>query len=514
MRWLIAAIACILVAAPSAPAQVVGTTPAAHGGGSAAPSPLSPAVAPPALPLAGNTRVCGLGHSFIQRGSYSGSGTGAHGEDYLARGVLDQVRTQDGRFNLDIFAVDGTALGWSGQRNTNSLSGAMQGIGGDHLYAIGSSPGTINRSRYVLSRGCQIVYLDIGTNDINSGVGGPYGSDNSAASVIAALDRQISILTSHGVWVVVQTISYRFDYYSADPADPRLATIDRVNAWIKDQAGRTGVKICDTTAIDGTADALPVYDAGSTYAADKLIAGDGIHPLQALAHARAQVLLPILQSMVTAGDPRNLDPLSGNLLPNKGWPGTAGTFGSNGRITGQMATGWKATMQTGTSTAVASKHEISAGNEWQVFTVTPVADGTALHEILLTGADLTNANIGLVDGDWYEVYLPYQMDGWAGWQFNSNTGAGSVQLLNELYTGLSQGALAYECNDKAGYGGTSGVLACKVYIKPGLSIGRIRYSSRPIQIYFRSDVGGIGMIGIGSPIIRKISDPRAVWNLP
>jgi peptidoglycan hydrolase-like protein with peptidoglycan-binding domain/lysophospholipase L1-like esterase len=448
--------------------------------------------APLSLPLANGSKVLGLGHSFIQRGAFSGQGT-AKGEVRLARGVLEQISTLDGRFNIDIFSDTANP----GFTSTNSMSGAHQGIGGDHLLAIGSSPGTINRTPYVLARTPAIVYLDIGTNDINSGVGGVYGTDTSAASVIAALDEQIRLLSQGGAWVAIQTISWRFDY-AVD--DARLATITQVNDWIKAQSGRAGVRVVDTTSIDGTASANQA-----------LFSSDGIHPLPLLAAARAGILLPILQSMVTSGDSRNLDPLSANKFPLAGFPGTAGTFGTNGRITGQMATGMKATMLTGTSTAVASKEVITAGNEWQVLTVTPVSDGTAVHEIRLTGSDVSTTTLGAIDGDWFEAYLPFQIDSWDGWKTSESTGGGPLQFLNELY---SVSALVYEGSDKAGWSGHTGVLAAKLYIKPGLGINRIRYSSRPIIINFLSTATGTGTIKIGSPILREISDPRTAWNLP
>jgi lysophospholipase L1-like esterase len=403
----------------------------------------------------------------------------------------------DRRFNLDTFFdahIPDTRTPWA----SNAVSGAQQGIGGDHLFAIGKSPGTINRTPYVIARQPQIVVLDVGANDLNSGVGGPYGGDNHAGAIIAGLDRQISLLTKAGLWTVVCTLAWRFDYHEGDA---RLDTIQKVNNWIVAQAGRTGVKIHDRRALNGTPSAVH----GTLDHA--VIGPDGVHPTNHGAREDAKLLLPILRSMVLPA-PRPSDSLAGNLFVAKGLPGTSGTKGPG--VTGSVATGMSLARQAGTSTAVASKELISPGSEKQVVTITPVNDGTPVHSFYLkTTADITLASLGVAAGDWIEVDVPVELDGWSGWTYYSANKTGPLALFNEQYSGRT---FLWETNLNTGVPGRSMVLSAKLPIQPGAKI--LRWSARPIQILFRSDVAGAGTVKIGSPIIHKIGDPRAAWMLP
>jgi len=452
----------------------------------------------PRLPLQPGAKVVGFGHSFIQFGA-NAIMPGMMGEERNARGVLNQVAMLDQRFNLDIFATPDNP-GFTG---TNALSGAHQGIGGGHLMSTPHALGTLERTPYVLARYPQIVYLDIGTNDITSGVGGSYGTNRNAAAVIAALDTQINRLTEAGVFVVIQTVAFRFDWPQTDMDSPksRFTILNQVNDWIKAQAGRPGIQVCDTTAIDGT------------QTADRELFGpDGIHPAPILARKRAETLLPILRAMVSPY-PSSHSSTIDNRFPHAGFPGANDITGEDGRITGKVANGLRIAMHTGASTAVATKQPSDRGGEWQVLTVTAENDGTPLHEIRLTMRDLTLNQLGVVDGDWLECHLPFELDGWAGWRTADPRGQGTLSFNNELYAGPT---LAYASNDKSGFTdtkGTQGVLSTKLMIKPGLAISSLRYSIRPIQIRFLSTAPGHGTIKIGAPILRKIADPRKVWML-
>jgi peptidoglycan hydrolase-like protein with peptidoglycan-binding domain len=544
----------------------------------------------PSLPLANGAKVVGFGHSFIARSAanrYLASQTATNGLQGLfdtPRGVLNIASAEDGRFNTDIFT---DAINpYEAPSTLSALTGSYQGINGDHLYDIGGAPGTINRTPYVLSQQPQIVYLDVGTNDIDSGVGGPFGNDNSAASVISALDTQINLLTRAGVWVVLQTIAFRLDWYNASPNDPRLATLDTVNAWIKLQAGRAGVQVMDTTAIDGTSAvteaALPNVNG--------LLEKDGVHPTPLLSSERAAILLPILQSMVASGDSRNLDPLSSNLFPEAGLPGTSGTkvstapsftgsmsgttltvtsvptngvvlgavltgtgitagttvvsqltstettdvTGARGtyqvsasqtvasetmaqtisaiNITGMVAASTTLTRSAGTSAIAASKEVVSVGDEKQVITVTPVNDGIPIHSAKITFPDITLASMNVSPGDWVEADLPVEVDDWAGWGFYTNTAVSPVTFNNEVYSSTNQ--LVWVADDSASTRNGTFVLHVKIQIPTGVDANKLRYSSRPIVISWLSTASGSGTVKIGSPILRKITDPRSVWNLP
>jgi hypothetical protein len=329
--------------------------------------------------------------------------------------------------------------------------------------------------------------------------------DNGSGLIIAALDQQISMLTNAGVWVVLKTAAWRFDWTAEDG---RLASIAALNAFILAQAARSGVKVWDTTAIDGTSSAT--YGTGVT----DTLGSDGIHPSSFGAWQLSNSLLPILQTMVTAGDSRNKDPLSANLFPYAGLPGTTGSKATG--ITGNVATGLSVTRPAGTSTAVASKEVVATGNEKQVLTITPVNDGTALHQFrLLTLADITFTALGVSEGDWLHLMIPFELNAWDGWTWNAtNTGGGPLSVQNEQHSAAN--ALLWETNifTGNGAGGGSLLLDLKVPVRAALGANRLRWTSRPITVTFRSNAGGTGIVKMGSPIIRRISDPRAAWMLP
>lgn len=505
LSYLLLLLTPFAVTAPPLAAQVVGDTPAAVGAAYGFPKRTLPS-----LPLATGAKVMGIGHSFIGRGTYSRylasqTATNGHqGTDETPQSYLYPIKYQDGRFNLDTFAQESVDLPWRQVASPgNAVTGSQQGLSGDHLiYNSAAIPGTINRSAYALARMPDIAVLDIGTNDISSGLSG--AGDNGAAAIIAYLDKQIGLLTDAGTWVVVKTIAWRFDWTTGDV---RLASIKTINAWIIQQSAREGVRVWDTTAIDGTASA-------SWGTADTAIIGsDAVHPSSYGAEVLANSLMPILQSMVTAGDSRNLDPLSGNLFPYAGLPGTSGSKATG--ITGNVATGLSVTRPIGTSTAVASKEVIATGNEKQVLTITPVNDGTTIHQFrLTTTADITFTTLGVADGDWVQVLVPVELNSWDGWTWSaSNTGGGPIWNQNEQYS--ASNALIWETNIFTGNGGGGHtfLLDVKLPVKAAAGANRLRWTSRPITIQFRSTASGTGVVKIGSPIMRKISDPRTAWGL-
>ena len=114
-----------------------------------------------------------------------------------------------------------------------------------------------------------------------------------------------------------------------DPAWPGI--LDVINRWILAQAGRNGVVLCNTLALDGPASGI----AASMFV-------DGLHPKPDLMAKRSD-----------AGETRSLDLLAAyNIFPPKGTPGIAG---SKTNVTGDVATGMRLVRGTGTSTYVASK---------------------------------------------------------------------------------------------------------------------------------------------------------------
>lgn len=418
------------------------------------------------------------------------------GVQALARGVMPYVDALDRaeargagvttRFNLDaLYDAAGTRqVAGAATR----MTGADQGFNGDVIapgFATSGAPSTLVRSPYAVARGPAIVYLDIGINDVRA--------NRTAAQVIADLDRQVSALTSYGIWVVLQTMTYPKDGGQAAYA----AAVPAINAWIKAQAARARVKICDTVALDGTPGA-PAANFG----------GDLLHLSPAGARARALVLWPLLQSMVGSSTSPAVGVLDAatNLWPLRGQPGTSGTATN---ASGQVATGYNLTRSTGASTYTGSKETIAAGDDWQVVTVTPNgAAGTGSFSLRPT-AQYTYAALGLAAGDWYELSVTVRLDGWAGWEVaNGDAQTGS------LYAEASDSTIATVYASYSNLAAMPGrTVQLSIKGKVPTSGDRFRWSNRMVQIFHRTDVGGTGVAKIGEPVLRKIGDPGPAWGL-
>lgn len=464
-------------------------------GGGAVPAVASPAVALPALPLAAGAKVVGFGHSYIDRSWATSSTVG--GVQTLGRGVLPYVDALDrasaraagvnGRFDLFV-CYDDSGARWTSSAATR-LSCADQGFNNDVVRLTAKAnpavPSSLSRTPYVIARHPQIVYLDIGLNDVRLG--------RTADQIIADLDREVSVLTSNGIWVVLQTLTYPKDGGQAFYA----ASVSQINDWIKAQNGRPGVKPCDTTAIDGTPSA----------SADNF-GGDMLHLSPAGARARAAVVLPLLQSMVSP----STDPATGaldvaNIWPLKGFAGTSGTLTN---ATGQVATGYNLSRVTGASSYVGAKETISAGNDWQVVTVTPNNNGTLLHSFgLRPVAQYTYAALGLAAGDWYELSVTVQLDDWAGW-----TVANGDQQTASLYAEGYDSTLATAYTSYSNLSGMPGkTVRLSITGQVPSSGDRFRWTNRMILLFHRSDTGGTGVAKIGEPVLRKIANPVTKWSM-
>ena len=296
------------------------------------------------LPLATGSKVVGLGHSFIGLGAaqtYTAGQTATNGHTGFyenGRTVLSWIKAADGRFNLDMFAE--LAHPFFAPSSFAAFSGAMGGKSGDCLFPVpgleAQFPGTLARTAYALGQKPDIVYIDIGYNDIVR--------NRTLAQIVADLDTQVQRIVDAGIYVILQTLSWTSTLDDQpgvdDPAWPGI--LDGINRWILAQAGRNGVVLCNTLALDGPASGI----AASMFV-------DGLHPKPDLMAKRSDILLPILQGMVSAGETRWLDLLAAyNIFPPKGTPGIAG---AKTNVTGDVATGMRLVRGTGTSTYVASK---------------------------------------------------------------------------------------------------------------------------------------------------------------
>lgn len=444
----------------------------------------------PALPMATGTKILSLGHSFIQRSAFSNN-MGVHSS--CVRGAMPWVRLEDHRFNTDMWYDADIAWMASGNR----IGGSHSGVGGDHLVAEGSAPGTIERTPWVVARNPGIVYLDIGTNDISSGSG-----VTSAEQVIERLDRQLTLLRNAGIWVVIQTITDRGAWPEGDEHQTMVA---ETNVWIKAQAGRSGVRVCDITGIGFN---YPLFDTS-------LFGADVLHPNPKGGKAIKGVLLPILQEMVSPGETWNLDPADGNIWPSHGLLGTTGTISAT-YGSGQVATGHRVTRNSGSAvSAVCSKEVIDATYEKQVITFTSLGGGARDENWrFVYGSSATLlTTLGLVEGDWFEMLMFVEFSASPLWN--------SIVLQAELYQSttlrISSGTGFINPDDGTQdlplSEGWSGWLRMMPTLVQG-SVDRFRLDSRPLSLDLNATAVGTGVLKISKPIIRKISDPRVAWNLP
>ncbi|PZU83655.1 MAG: hypothetical protein DI528_16485 [Shinella sp.] len=453
----------------------------------------------PTLPLAAGAKVVGLGHSFIQRGGWA-TVAGGSPKDLAAsivRGVLPWIRLRDNRFNLDVWHDVNNNLG-----NDNYISGAFQGRGGDHIVAEGSAPGTITRTPYVAALRPGIVYLDIGTNDISSGAG-----MDSPRKLIERLDRQLSLLRNEGIWTVIQTITDRGVW---EEGSEKAVIVAGVNAWIKAQAAREGVRVCDLT---GSGFNYPGFDA-------TLFGGDIIHPNPKGAERMSGILLPILQSMVSTGEHMDLAETAvlsaSNLWSDAAFAST--TAASSSGTSGTRVSTLAITRASGDSTAACSV-ETTGSYKTQVVTITPsgTLSGNRHEEWRIAkSAALTLSTAGIVPGtDWLESGVHVELNPWEGWL--------SVYWQMEFYNGSNaQAFIARGGMQNADYttqdlplatDGFSGWLKIPPFMVPaGIDATTLRIATRPLIVNINRQVSGQGVIKISKPFLRKCADPRPAWN--
>ncbi len=456
----------------------------------------------PALPLAAGAKVVGLGHSFIQRGGW-GITAGGKPRDLATsnlRAALPWIRLRDNRFNLDMWHDTSHDLGGG----DNYVNGAFQGVGGDHIIAEGSAPGVIERLPYVVSLGPDIVYVDIGTNDISSAPGA------SVALVTARLDRLLTMLRSEGIWTVIQTVT---DRGSWPEGSEKALIVAGVNDWIKAQATRDGVNVCDLTAAGFN---YPTFDA-------TLFGGDVLHPNPIGGAAIAEVLLPVLQDMVSAGDHMDLSAAATHLSASNLW--TDSVFAASATSTGTGTSGQRvSTMglarQTGDSTAVLSI-EAAADHNKQVITFTPsgTQSGNRYEEwrYRKTGSALTLTALGIVPGaDWLEAGIYVELSPWVGWlsvswQFEFYNSSNSQAYIAR--GGLSNPDRSTQDLPFASEG-FAGWLTVPSFLIPGdVDALNWQVQSRPVVIELNRRVAGTGTIKLSRPFLRKRGDPRPAWNL-
>lgn len=455
----------------------------------------------PSLPIAAGAKVMAFGHSFIANGYFTGSGDAVNINNFtsLMLGELTWVRALDPRFNIDSW-IDTTAPNTASAGLATAITGSMQGIGGDQLiYSATTKPGGLPREPYMAARQPDIIYLVFGVNDVI------FGGYSDATPIIALYDQMLTLLRGAGIWVVAATIAPVGSAYLAD-GDPRLAIIQDFNTWLKGQqtAGREGLKVLDVEAVLGVGRPSQSY----------WLQTDGLHLQERGAYATGQALLTILQTMVSTGSYYNLDYTQSNLMP---LATLAGTGGSKSNITGDVASSCNAARSVGTSTIAASKTTIGSGPyEKQVFTVTPVNDGTTVHMLQFQqNSNVTLSSLGIAAGDWVQMMQRIELSAWDGWVRAYPTlllGQGGTNRFTHTVMRNNSSAGTYILP-------TGGLdfwaISDPVQISSALSINTLRASGGNFHLSaaWLSTVSGTGTVKVSTPILRRVVDPRPAWKL-
>jgi lysophospholipase L1-like esterase len=331
-----------------------------------------------------------FGHSYVQGGWFTDAPTSpltALTEVMVAE--LPWVKFFDQRFNTDVWADINAPYYDATFQPSSSVNGAAQAIGGDQLVpgSTPDKPGALARVDYMLARHPDIMYLTFGINDIilNSSV--------DINTLISNYDLLLTKIRAAAIWAIAEEITPVTSVWIPD-GDARLQVLHDFNTWLDGQetAGRSGLKVVHSTSVLGTGDR-----PSQSY----WLRTDGLHYQDRGAYAVAHdALLPVLQSMVSSGTYYSTDQTAGsNLMPDKTLAGTTGTKGIN--VTGNVATNYSASVATGASTVVASKEDIDGTYAKQVFTIRPVSDANANHNLRLTKtANASLVSLGLAAGDW------------------------------------------------------------------------------------------------------------------
>jgi lysophospholipase L1-like esterase len=455
----------------------------------------------PHLPLQAGARMIGLGDSMVR---VNHAAPGSTQMSSYGVGQLVWARALDPRFVFDTWPVDHDPVGNRG------FNGANQGVDGDHTVAVrGGVPGVLSRIPYVLARKPAIVYLQVGTNDINS--------HETAASVEWHLDQILHQLRAANVWVVLSTIWPRVTAGGVAPwpvGDQRWRTRNAVNTWINAQRGRDGVRVVDPNpslidkvAPSGEEEWRPGYSI------------DGVHPAPPAAYSAARAIDAVLVEMISSGSAFATDPGVANLLPDGALVGTRGAKSAG--ISGAVANDWSAVLSGGdagaavSSTVEASKEVGEDRLDQQLFVIQPGNDGSATpyHTLAWTYTpDIAFTGTGVTDGDWVQAAVHLDISAWDAWvNISMNLllcrGRDAIRRQGSMrpYDPLRQ-----RWPDSAWKGW---LLGDPIRIPPGTGVDSIRTSETFVEVAFDKAASGSGTIKLSRPIIRKVPDPSRLWNL-
>ena len=446
----------------------------------------------PQLPLASGAKVLALGDSMV-RINHRTLGTTA--VSTMGIGQLVWARALDPRFRFETWADPHDAVDHRG------FNGANQGVDGDHTVAVrGGVPGVLSRVPYALAQEPAIVYLQVGTNDINS--------HDGAAQVEAHLDEILRKLRAGNVWVLLSTIWPRVTSGGVAPwpaRDPRWSTRQAVNAWIAAQAGRDGVRIVDANprlvnrgVPSGEEEWLPGYSS------------DGVHPAPPAAYQAALAINSVLSEMMAPGTIFDSDPRTANLIDGT-LGGTNGTAGNG--VTGVIADNWTATVNSGysgiaASSKVEARKEAANGLDKQVFAIMPVDDASPdSHHGLEFTFDPEISLAEVAKGDWIQAAMHVEVSAWDAW-----VGISLELQLREGWQARSRAGVMLPYDRLAQRWPSAawkGWLTSEpVLIQPGSNIDTIRTSISFARIEFLKGASGTGTVKLSRPIVRKVPDPQ------
>lgn len=456
----------------------------------------------PALPLAAGAKVLVAGHSYTAANIFTGVSSGSTLNNITSQmtGVNSWLQALDARYNLDVWGNYDTPYPNGGEANRASagVDGANQGIGGDQFVASDLGLGQVGfgpRIPYFKQLGPGIVVTEIGINDFV-----PIRGNQNAATVIARADACFSEMERAGIYVVAPSLMPVSSAWIPD-GDSRLADLDTYNAWLAARAtdpAHPGFRYVDLTGIFGAASGRPA--AGVHY--------DGLHPTDWAARLVAAATHDVLKTMVSSGEFRSRDPSVSNSYPRAALAGTGGTLSSGG--TGVIADGFTFARASGDATVVASK-EAGTFNK-QVFVVTPGASTSRFTMNLAAADNPLLSTLSWSVGDWVQSLVYIEMSDWA---------AGWVRATHQSAAGTSAAALfasiahRSRSNTLAQIG--SGALAFWSVGTPfqiPATSDRIRLSGAGALLDFivLGGAAGTGTIKVSKPILRRVTDPRAVWN--
>lgn len=460
----------------------------------------------PGLPLPAGTKLLGLGHHAIQIGNFAGGPNIACSINSCS--TLVWARFFDRRVNLDTFYDPDDPWG----RSVGSIpvmspgvgfNGANQGVEADILCAAPlpgvpatNTPGILARASYALARKPGIIFVQAGDNDIQG--------QRSADAITADLDSLLIQIRSAGIWTILCTLLPIWPGWTGAQA----ATHDEINAWILRQSGRDGVRVADMRGVWPNRQSLlarTINQTGQAYY-------DSVNS-PAANRAATKVVLPLLSNMVEAGSADSLDPTEANLIPNYAFSGTDGSLGNG--VAGQVASGWALNRISGSSHAVAYLESSgAAGRNRQVIVIYATDTGNADQCFRLSFATLSFSAVKVNDGDWVQQFVPIEVDAWTGWISVSpkiDMQGARRFIANHAVTLVYNGGFDTFAPEYVGAGRF--LLGSEpTQVLPGAGLTSFR-TTEFMDIHFDGTKGGAGRIKIGNPILRKVIDPRPLWNL-